>query len=100
MTAKTKKWVLANMRFVALQIADTPGNIVLFCQNGRSRSPMYLVAYLVVSFSMQVNDAIAHITELLQFQRGQKLDRFNSLTAAIEHIYNGTSVEGSRNRRL
>lgn len=33
-----------------IDIADTPGNVSIFCDNGRSRSPSLLAAYLVACY--------------------------------------------------
>jgi len=87
MTHNTQQWTVENLKCVALQLFDTPGNVVLFCNNGRSRSPMYLVAYLVIFHGLLVSSATTLIRDLLFVSRGLDLDRFNSLLPAIERIY-------------
>jgi hypothetical protein len=90
MTPGMKNWVVNNMKYVALQLFDTEGNIVLFCKSGRSRSPMYLVAYLIIFYSMSMKDAIKLVRDLLRDQRNESLDRTQSLLPAIQRIYNDT----------
>ena len=81
------EWWVNNMMYVVLQLMDTPGNVVLFCNHGRSRSPMYLVAYLIVVHGMLPKVARALVQSLLKEQRAQELDRFNCLLKIIEIIY-------------
>lgn len=87
MTTQTKQWWVDNMQYVALQLIETEGNVVMFCNKGRTRSPMYLVAYLVIVNSMSVREAINHVTRLLDEQRGLELDRHQSLVPIIQRIY-------------
>ena len=81
-----RQWWIDNMQYVALQMLDTTGNIVLFCNNGRTRSPMYLVAYLVIMYTMSVSNAMDFVGQLLLEQRGLQLDRFKSLVPIVEII--------------
>jgi hypothetical protein len=90
MTSGMKDWVVDNMKYVALQLFDTEGNIVLFCKSGRSRSPMYLVAYLIIFHSMSINNAFTLVRDLLRDQRNELIDRTQSLLPAIQRIYNDT----------
>lgn len=57
MKACEQTWQLDNLMSVALQIHDTEGNVALFCNHGRSRSPMYLVVYLVIFYDLSVDEA-------------------------------------------
>lgn len=87
MTPHTKNWWKENLQYVALQIFDTQGNVVLFCNNGRSRGPMYLVAYLVIVHCLTPMQAMDSVRELLHEQRGCEMDRFDSLVPFIYHIF-------------
>ena len=73
MTPTTKKWIVDNMQYVALQLFDAKGNIVIFCKNGRSRSPMYLVAYLIIFYGVSVHEAMHSINDMLVDQRGNNI---------------------------
>ena len=75
------------MKYVALQLSDTDGDVVLFCNQGRSRSPMYLVAYLVIAYNMTTGAAMHVVDKLLRDQRGEQLDRLGSLKPIIDIIY-------------
>jgi hypothetical protein len=87
MTKTTAQWWIDNIQFVALQIYDTPGNGVIFCKHGRTRSPMYLVAYLVIIYGLSPELAVREVRRILREQRGELLDRFESLIPIIIHIY-------------
>ena len=87
MTPKEKKWQLNNLKYVALQVYDTIGNVVLFCNHGRSRSPMYVVVYLIIFHDLTVHDAMTKIAGLLHTKRGLVLDRYNTLVPAAAEIY-------------
>ena len=87
MMASTRKWWINNMKFVALQLAETRGNVVLFCTNGRTRSPMYVVVYLMMIHSMSIDTAMTTIGDLLMSQRGHELDRFQSLLPMLNDIF-------------
>jgi hypothetical protein len=87
MTSHMKQWLVANMRYVAIQMYDTEGNVVIFCNNGRSRSPMYLVAYLILFYDLSYIDARECVRKLLKDDRSQKLDRFGDFGPACEEIY-------------
>ena len=82
-----RKWWVANMKYVVLQLIDTPGNVVLFCVNGRTRSPMYLVAYLAVVYGMLPIKAMALVQTLLKDQRAELLDRFDTLIDIVNEVY-------------
>lgn len=86
MSVRIKQWWLDNMKFVALQLLDTEGDVVLLCNKGRSRSPMYLAAYVIVMYNMTSRDAMHLIGQLLLEQRGVVLDRHGSLKPLIDII--------------
>lgn len=44
-------------------------NVVIICQNGRSRSPTYLMAYLIVCMDLNLADARRAVTEKFQAAR-------------------------------
>ena len=74
-------------RFVALQLQQSEGqNIVVCCNNGRSRSPMYLVAYLMLCCDMSVDDAMTIVRNELFEQREEVLDRCSALRPAMSHL--------------
>lgn len=88
MTLTTRKWWLDNMQYVAVQMLDAEGNIVLICNSGRTRSPMYLVAYLIIMYSMTVRKSMKVVADLLNEQRSLVLDRYRSLVPIVENILN------------
>ena len=88
MSSHTKQWLVTNMRYVAIQMYDAVGNVVIFCYNGRSRSPMYLVAYLILFYDLSYSDARECVSSLLQDDRCQLLDRNNDFGPACEDINN------------
>ena len=90
MTKYSQAWIVDNMKSVALQLYDTEGNIVMFCNNGRTRSPMYLVAYLVIFHDVFLSEAVAQIKVLLLQFRGYKLDRYDQLMPALVKICDDT----------
>ena len=87
MTPSRRQWWTDNMQYIALQLFETEGNVVLFCNNGRTRSPMYIVAYLIIIYGMNVNDAMHVIEKLLMEQRHLELDRYDSLLAIVVDIH-------------
>lgn len=82
-----KEWQVHNLMYVALQIYETDGNVALLCNHGRSRSPMYLVVYMIIFNDLSVLEATNRITMLLRQQRGLELDRFNALGPAAQVIF-------------
>lgn len=86
MTPQRRQWWVHNMIHVVLQMVRTSGNIVLLCNHGRSRSPMYLVAYLIIIHSMSSVAAKALVHELLAVQRQEHLDRFETLSPILSDI--------------
>lgn len=82
-----KQWWIDNMKYLALQLVDTAGNRVLCCNNGRTRSPMYLVSYLVIIYGKSVRAAMSTIGSLMKEQRDEELDRNESLVPILQHIY-------------
>ena len=73
-------------RFVAVQLYRSEGNAVLMCNSGRSRSPMYVVAYIVLCYSASVRSAMNVVRELLWESRRQELDRFGKLIRIVEEL--------------
>jgi hypothetical protein len=86
MTPHQKEWFITNILYVCMQMLDMTGNIVLFCHSGRSRSPMYLVAYLILFNNMTVEYANEFVENLLLEHRGHFLDRHNTLHELIYEI--------------
>jgi len=74
------------LKYVAIQLSDTDGDVVLFCNKGRSRSPMYLVAYIVIIYNVTTCAAMHMVGQLLREQRGEQLDRFGCLKPIIDII--------------
>lgn len=88
MTTKTTvQWWIDNMQHVALQLLDTAGDVVIFCNKGRSRSPMYLVAYLILIHCMTPDESMTLVAGLLLEQRNEILDRYGSLKPIVEHFH-------------
>jgi protein-tyrosine phosphatase len=71
---------------VALQVNESEGNIALSCNNGRSRSPVYLIAYLVLCYDKPVDEAIEEVRGELDIQRGECLDRYCGYQDALNFI--------------
>ena len=86
MTKGRAMWWLDNVRYVVLQLFDADGDALLCCRNGRTRSPMYLVAYLVIIYNMTTLNAKKVVAKLLHESRGMELDRFDSLGPLIEKL--------------
>lgn len=86
MTKSKVQWWYDNLRYVALQMFEADGDVLLCCVNGRTRSPMYLVAYLVIIYNMTTVKAKGVVATLLQDSRGLIFDRYDSLTPLIELI--------------
>ena len=88
MTVGKKRWWVNNMKHVALKMFDVDGNVVLLCNHGRSRSPMYLVAYLVIIYGMEPSNALAMVSKILFESRRELLDRHECLVPIIHFISN------------
>ena len=86
MTALNQKWLLMNMRYVSLQIYKTDGNIILSCKNGRSRSPMYLVVYIIVVYDVTIAEAMKIVSTILFDVRNVELDRYELYVPALRYI--------------
>ena len=86
MSSKQKGWWIANMLNVTIQMLETSGDLILICNNGRTRSPMYLVAYLVVVYSMSASRSVKMVSDLLMQQRNEIVDRNGELIGIIERI--------------
>ena len=89
MSKSMKTWWIHNMRYVAMQLAETAGNVVIFCNNGRTRSPMYLAAYVIIMRSMSISNAMTTVGGLLFEQRHYILDRHRSFVPILCHIHSG-----------
>lgn len=87
MTPNERRWVLQNLKYVAVQMLDTNGNVVLCCNHGRSRSPMYLVVYMILFHELSVNVAMDIVKTSLEQSRSMELDRYNTLQPAATAIY-------------
>ena len=72
------------IRYGVLQINKTKGNICLSCKNGRTRSPMYLVAYLVICYEMSVEEAYSSIGSMLIMDRNELIDRKQKFLSFIQ----------------
>ena len=89
MSKHVKTWFVTNVEYVCLQMFDTIGNIVIFCNTGRSRSPMYLVAYINLFYGMDIDNAKQKVENLMHKERQQILDRHYTLfeiVAAVSEI--------------
>ena len=87
MTPHRKKWFVTNILRVCLQMFDTEGNIAIFCNTGRSRSPMYLVTYIMLFCDKTIDRAMFNVEELLSASRAnQELDRHCTLYEIISSI--------------
>jgi hypothetical protein len=86
MSNHTKQWFVTNILHVCLQMFDTEGDIALFCNGGRSRSPMYLIAYMVLFCDVPFDVAHHRIDRLMAQSRNQVLDRHFSLHEIIAII--------------
>ena len=74
------------IRYVAMQLNNCTGNVVVSCKNGRSRSPMYLAAYLILCYDISVEEAIDNVGDLLLLQRGECLDRYCGYQTALSFV--------------
>jgi hypothetical protein len=72
-------------RYAVLQLHRTEGNVIINCKNGRTRSPMYLVAYLIVCYEMEPPEAHRAV-ELLVRERHLVLDRDDRLLHVVESM--------------
>lgn len=85
-----REWFVTNIQHVCLQMFNSKENIVIFCHSGRSRSPMYLVAYLVLFCNESLDTAMKLVEQLMQRDRHrQLLDRhctLHEIVATIEEI--------------
>lgn len=88
MSKKRKLWFLTNIRHVCLQMFNTEGNIAIFCNSGRSRSPMYLVAYLTLFCHLTFDNAFRLVEVTMLNSRDQVLDRHCSLHDIVALINN------------
>jgi hypothetical protein len=86
MTPHMKRWFIINIKNVCLQMYDCTGNIAIFCHMGRSRSPMYVVAYIILFCNKSLDEAMLAMETLLDKQRHQLLDRHNTLYEIVACI--------------
>ena len=66
---------------------ETDGNIAVSCHNGRTRSAIYLVAYLMAAYNMDANEAKVSVAKCLQQQRGLELDRHGMYEECLSLIF-------------
>ena len=86
MTPYRKEWFITNIEYICLQMHDSSGNIAIFCHTGRSRSPMYVVAYLILFCGFHFATAMDCIERVLLEQRNLLLDRHNTLYEIVAFI--------------
>lgn len=86
MSPHLRKWFDVNIRLVCLQMFESEGNVVLYCFNGRSRSPMYLVAYFVLFCDMSLDRAMFNVNAQLLTKRNERLDRHYCLYGIVAKI--------------
>ena len=86
MTPHLRAWFIINIQHVCLQMFEAEGNIALFCFNGRSRSPMYLVAYFILFCNMSLDRAMFTVNTQLLNKRNERLDRHYCLYGLVAEI--------------
>ena len=64
------------------------GNAVLCCNGGRSRSPTYLVVYLVLCWNISIIQANSMVEALLKDARGEELDRDRRFVQFVSELLN------------
>jgi len=72
-------------RFAVLQLHRTEGNVVINCKNGRTRSPMYLVAYLILCYDMDLHVARNLVGDMVR-DRALVIDRDDRLLPVVESM--------------
>ena len=102
MSKTLKQWWIDNMRYVALQLVDEEGDVVICCTIWKNQvpRPMYLVCYLVIIHGERVDTmyvAMNTVNALLQRDRQHTLDRHRSLIPIIEHIFNYDNNNNNNN---
>lgn len=58
-----------SMKLAVLDMASSPGNICVYCYNGRSRSASYVAAYFVAACGFSANGSYAHLSQVLRAER-------------------------------
>lgn len=91
-TAKGK--IYYHMCNVILQLASTNGNVCIFCGRGRSRSPAYLAAYLVIVHCYSPRQAYLVLSREFVYRRGdiRGIDRDNRFMYFLDKLINETST--------
>lgn len=88
LTAGDRKKIYAIMKSVVIQIADTPGNLCMYCIMGRSRSPAFLAAYMVVIGCYSTAEAYSILSPI--FIRSRKdirgIDRDQRFSPFVERL--------------
>ena len=69
-----------------MQILESEGNVALFCKSGRSRSPVYFAAYLVMCHDFAVYEAVKCVESLLLEQRNQIMDRYQCFVPVLAKL--------------
>ena len=69
-----------------MQLHKTEDNVVIFCKNGRTRAPIYLVAYLILCYDMTVMHARGKVHNMLYKERHHILDGDNRLLSVLESL--------------
>ena len=64
------------------------GNAVLCCNGGRSRSPTYLVVYLVLCWNISIIQAYSMVESLLKDARKEDLDRDRRFVQFVSELVN------------
>ena len=64
------------------------GNAVLCCNGGRSRSPTYLVVYLVLCWNISIIQAYSMVESLLKDTRKEDLDRDRRFVQFVSELVN------------
>jgi hypothetical protein len=69
--AEVRRFYLVMMLLV-IEMANTEGNLCVYCYNGRSRSPAFVAAYLVVVECYSCRQAYSTLSRLFVSSRGDE----------------------------
>jgi hypothetical protein len=75
-----------NIKWVAMLIASSTGNVLIHCRNGRSRSPMFLVAYLMIFHQLSFQESRSMVAGELWIARRLSYDRFDRFEAFLRFL--------------
>ena len=71
-------------------IINCPGNIAIHCRNGRTRSPAFLAAYLMIVAGMSQTGAYCYLSSEYSRQRclspGSSIDRMNRYVGTLADL--------------